>query len=262
VDLSAESPGTAIASIEWSADRAVVRDLVLGADDSRVVAVADGADKVGIDCPLGWPVPFIEFVSSHRDGRVEIPQGVAGRDWRRKLAFRMTDDAVRQLTGLIPLSVAADRIGHTAMRCAGLLAQLVLEGERVDRRGLGVVVEVYPAASLKQWKLPYRGYKGTRNAAMLAGLVDALVSAAPWLALGEFESLCRRSDDAFDAVVAAMTARAALLDLVMTPSAEQSEVAAIEGWIAVPTAGSLPCLEPSSLPTARELRRPPFDPTG
>jgi Protein of unknown function (DUF429) len=67
-----------------------------------------------------------------------------------------------------PLSVAADRIGHTAMRCAGLLIQLASQERPVDRRGTGVVVKVYPAASLKQWRLPYRGYKLPCNAAELA----------------------------------------------------------------------------------------------
>lgn len=237
VDLAAEPKGTAIASIVWSTEGAVVRDVVLGADDAQVVRAAVGADKVGIDCPLGWPMPFVEFISRHRDGHVAIPPGVAGRDWRRKLAFRATDDAVRQLTGLIPLSVAADRIGHTAMRCAGLLALLALDGRAVDRRGSGLVVEVYPAASLKQWNLPYRGYKGASNAARLGALLDALLAAAPWLALEAFEGLCRRSDHATDAVVAAITAWAAHLGLVTTPPASQSDLAAIEGWIAVPATG-------------------------
>lgn len=85
-----------------------------------------------------------------------LPEEVAGHDWRRQLAFRRTDEPVRAATGLVPLSVAADRIAHPAMRCAGLLARLALEGQPVDRSGSGVVVEVYPAASLKQWGLPHR----------------------------------------------------------------------------------------------------------
>jgi hypothetical protein len=78
-----------------------------------------------------------------------IPGGLTGRQWRRRLAWRVTDEVVRAETGLIPLSVAADRIGHTAMRCTGLLAQLARQGQPVDRCGRGVLVEVYPATSLK-----------------------------------------------------------------------------------------------------------------
>jgi predicted nuclease with RNAse H fold len=235
VDLAAEPKITAVALIDWTAAGAVVRALDVGADDSRIIQAVAGAAKVGIDCPLGWPAPFVAFISSHHDGHVVIPDGVSGRDWRHKLAYRTTDDVVHQLVGRLPLSVAADRIGHTAMRCAGLLAQLALKGRAVDRSGAGVVVEVYPAASLKQWGLPYRGYKGAANRSSLATLVESLSMAAPWLSLGTHESLCRASDDAIDAVVAGMTARAALLGLATVPTEEQADVAAIEGWIALPT---------------------------
>jgi len=78
----------------------------------------------------------------------------------------------------------------------------------VDRRGTGTVVEVYPAATLKTWNLPYRGYKRPPNRAALSRLVDALLQAAPWLSLGRHELTCRRSDHALDAVIAALTARA------------------------------------------------------
>jgi predicted nuclease with RNAse H fold len=235
VDLAAEPLGTAVAAIEWSNEGAAVRDLVLGASDNQIIDLMVGADKVGIDCPLGWPEPFVEFVVAHREGRLLVPDELAGRDWRRTLAYRATDAAVRRLTGLIPLSVAADRIAHPAMRCAGLLARLALNGQPVDRRGTGLVVEVYPAASLKQRDLPYRRYKGGLNAAGLAQLVEAILAAAPWLALGEFTDRCQRSDDATDAVVAALTARAAALNLTTTAPTEQSDLAGVEGWIAIPT---------------------------
>ncbi|MEO6713138.1 MAG: DUF429 domain-containing protein [Mycobacteriales bacterium] len=85
---------------------------------------------------------------------------IAGDRWRAFLANRETDRAVHQAVGLWPLSVAADRIGLAAMRAAGLLADLADAGRAVDRAGTGVVVEVYPAASLKVWGLPHKGYKG------------------------------------------------------------------------------------------------------
>jgi hypothetical protein len=62
-----------------------------------------------------------------------------------------------------------------------------------------------------------------------------LLIAAPWLSLGDYESVCRRSDHALDAVIAGLTARASFLGLATQPSKEQAEVAAIEGWIALPT---------------------------
>lgn len=236
VDLAAEPARTALALIEWNDGKAVVKELVRGADDDAILAALADAGKAGIDCPLGWPEAFITFVADHRAGHVVIPEGLTGQQWRRLLAWRRTDEAVRTRTGLIPLSVAADRIGHAAMRCAGLLAELARAGQAVDRCGTGVVVEVYPAASLKQWGLPHRGYKQPRNAQALTALVDGLLAAARWLDLGEHHALCRTSHDALDAVIAALTARAAAQGMTTRPDDDQESAARSEGWIALPEA--------------------------
>lgn len=237
VDLAAEPPKTAIAWVDWTdTAHASVQKLVLGAEDKDLLSGIMQSQKAGIDCPLGWPDKFVDFVSNHRKmGNVVVPEELARRDGRHKLAYRTTDEAVHKSAGFWPLSVAADRIGYTAMRCAGLLALLAREGQPVDRAGGGVVVEVYPAASLKMWKLPHQRYKGTRGSAQLDSLVDQLLLAAPWLSLGAFADLCRKSDDALDAVVAALIARAAFLGWVEVPSQDQTEAAKTEGWIAIPT---------------------------
>lgn len=236
VDLAAEPAGTALAIIDWNADRATITEVVRGADDDVILAALTRAGKAGIDCPLGWPSAFVSFVTDHQAGHVTIPGGLTGKAWRRQLAWRVTDEVVRAETGLIPLSVSADRIGHAAMRCAGLLAQLAGQGQPADRRGRGVVVEVYPAASLKCWGLPHRGYKNSRNPQVLEALIDDLLAAAPWMDLGPWESLCRGSHDATDAVIAALTARAAQKNVVTWPDERQQAAARSEGWIALPTA--------------------------
>ena len=236
VDLAAEPERTAVARIEWSSGRARICDVICGADDGMILAAIAEAQKAGIDCPLGWPDDFVALVAAHQAGHVTVPGDLTGREWRRRLTMRLTDRVVHADTGLTPLSVAADRIGHVALRCAGLLAQLARRGQAVDRCGSGRVVEVYPAASLKRWGLPYRGYKRPGDAQRLGHLVDQLLAAAPWLDGGGAESLCRRSHDAADAVVAALTARAASQNLTSLPTASQEPAARTEGWIAVPNA--------------------------
>jgi predicted nuclease with RNAse H fold len=221
-----------MAVLRWSDTDAAVQSLVLDVDDAAITKAATEADKLGIDCPLGWPDDFLLFLQEHHAG-----QDVAGRDWRRKLAYRATDRAVRERTGLTPLSVAADRIGLTAMRAAGILSRLAAEGRPVDRTGSGIVVEVYPAASLRSWGLPFRAYKGVNRRPAREALIGALLERTPWLDLRAYVDLCAESDDALDAVIAALTSRAAALSKTSTPDdAHLLAQARREGWIVLPEA--------------------------
>lgn len=104
----------------------------------------------------------------------------------------------------------------------------------MDRTGAGAVVEVYPAASLLGWGLRHRGYKWPRTPAALAAVAGDLLAAAPWLDCGPHEDTIRRSHDAFDAVIAALTARAASQGQTWPPSAADLRAARTEGWIAIP----------------------------
>jgi hypothetical protein len=232
VDLAAEPKKTAVAVIDWHAGGAVVDWVKTGFTDADILAASAGAAKVGIDCPLGWPEPFIEFLNAQREGR---PLAAHDLEGRRLLAYRMTDRAVTEAIGLRPLSVAADRIGHAAMRAAGLLAALEQTGASVDRSGAGLVVEVYPAAALKVWQLTHTKYKGTGSSAARNELVDALRARMPALELASFEPLCRVSDDAFDSLICALIARASALGKVTLPDQAQAAHAMTEGWIAIPT---------------------------
>lgn len=100
------------------------------------------------------------------------------------------------------------------------------------------MVEVYPAASLHCWGLPFKGYKGAANRGQRKALITALLGAAPWLQLGPHAQLCAESDDALDAVIAAVTARAAALAKVTQPrDGSERAQAEREGWIALPTTG-------------------------
>ena len=72
--------------------------------------------------------------------------------------------------------MAADRIGHTAIRLAALMPQLG-DHIRSPLDGSGALAEVYPAAALNVWGLPHRGYKRGVNAAGRNELVDLLQSA-------------------------------------------------------------------------------------
>jgi len=238
VDLAAEAKGTALAVIEWQADAARLTSLHLGVADALIVDTARDIDKLGIDCALGWPDAFVQFVSAHASGHTlgTAVDGAAvdgGMEWRRTLAYRETDRRARAITGRWPLSVSTDRLGLTAMRCAGLLARLAESGFDTDRSGSGLVAEVYPGASLRLWGFDTRGYRA--DASARRQLLALVAAEAPWLDLAGFAELMVASGDAFDAVIAALAARGAALGRSTPPAPEHLEQARREGWIALPT---------------------------
>jgi predicted nuclease with RNAse H fold len=235
VDLSAEARGTGIAIIDWHSGGGRLSEVGVGADDAVVLAALEGADRAGIDSPLGWPEPFVDFLIAHRAGRAPAPTGQSGLAWRRELSRRATDLHVAETAGVVPLAVSADKIAAVAMRAAGLLAALADAGRPVDRSGLGLLVEVYPAAALRVWGLASRSYKGISNKPALGLLVDELRTALPDLDWCGHDAVCRQSDDALDAVVCALVARAVHLGLTAGPPDHLSIRAATEGWIHLPS---------------------------
>lgn len=244
VDLAASPAKTAVATVEWGdGGRARLLTVQERAEDEVIVEAVRSAVKTGIDCPLGWPAPFVDFLHRHERGSV-APHEFRSTELRRSIAYRRTD-LVLNRAGYRPLSVSADRIAHAAMRAAGLLAALAQDGHDVDRAGRGAVVEVYPAGALHRWGLAWRVYKGRSHTDRRHQLVQALVHAAPWLAMSADQvDRLRHSDDAFDAVIAALVARAAAIGAVGQPGPGDEESAAREGWIAMPTTPLSGLLDP------------------
>lgn len=193
----------------------------------------------GIDCPVGWPRALIPFLTGHLTFDADPVLAHDGIEGRRLLAYRDTDRFVTRRTGLIPLSVSADRLAHPAMRCAVIQARIAALHGPQPRDGSGRLAEVYPAASLKLWGLVARGYKGrgTPEADRLSMLLANLRQQAPWLDLAGQEDRLAASDDLFDAVVASLTARAAAVGLTAPPDGAHAAAALDEGWIHLPSCG-------------------------
>ena len=267
VDLAAEAAGTALAVLNVSGAAVALESLSLGLDDETIVRATRDVELIGIDCAFGWPSDFVDFVSRHSAavepgaaaGGVQ-PAGpaasLAGANdpvamptandltalpatgdlaWRRQLAYRETDRVVTELTGARPLSVATDRLGMTALRCAVLLQRLAADGRVVDRSGEhpSAVVEVYPAMALRVWGIARPGYKAATDARL--ALIADLERAAPWLQFGEHRALMATSADALDAVLAALVALAHGRGASIRPEPHQRALAEVEGWIAIPT---------------------------
>jgi Protein of unknown function (DUF429) len=239
IDLSSQDAKTASCVINWSGGGAWVSALEVGVTDEAISGLLsdDNVAKTGLDVPFGWPMAFADAVFHHsKDG--DWPSGYRHADIRA-FRFRRTDIHVWRQTGLWPLSVSTDRIGIPTMRAAALLS-----AGRVPLDGSGRAVEVYPAAALRQWDLPYKRYKATNHRDERVGLLAQVVAATrDWLSIPtQFHALCEHSDDAFDALIAALVARAAALkEVIAIPDAERG-AASREGWIHIPKSGSLSML--------------------
>ena len=100
----------------------------------------------------------------------------------------------------------------------------------------GKVIEVYPAASLTMWDLDSKGYKGAEKRHVLATLVQELqTQTSPWLELTmKPRDLCHQWDDAFDALIASLTAGAHHVQGAPDMEGWPLRVVEREGWIVLP----------------------------
>jgi predicted nuclease with RNAse H fold len=236
VDLSAQPKETAACTLTWADATCNIEQLVIGLDDDAIIDLVEvkRPTKIGIDAPFGWPVPFVQALSLY----TETGEWPESGDNRRRLRLRSTDIAtIDETGGPPPLSVSSDRIAVCAMRCAELLGRLAGTKE-IDRTGVGTVVEVYPAAALRQWGCEASGYKGGKPEQQRAreSLTQAIASATVrWLKLDdEHRQLLTANDHLLDALVAALVARATELALSIPIPEAMRGVAAREGWIHLP----------------------------
>jgi predicted nuclease with RNAse H fold len=246
IDLAAGAPDTAVCAISWGKKAARVDRVLTGREDRTamedpgLVSAMAGADRIGVDVPLGWPVAFVKAIARHEQGK-----RWRGED-RDAMRFRETDRHVRaNVPPILPLSVSTEKLGVTALRGAALIDQLSRRGVAVDRSGVdGPVAEVYPAAALCRWigrRCSYKGRapKDPRDellAQLLAGVGGAMEMG------DDARAACVASDHAFDAFVSSLVARAVARGKTARPPKKQRELARQEGWIHVPEEGSLGAL--------------------
>lgn len=236
IDMAVQPVDTAAAAIHWHDGTAEVQPPLTRCSDVDILTVLtslESVDHAGIDCPFGWPQTFAEALQSH----------AAGAPWpgrseplahyelsRLRLTDRVVDAVVRPIAKKGPLSVSMDKLGATAWRWAWLADRLSAEGHPVDRSGAGPIHEVYPAGSRAVWDL---GLGKDRSTSLVA-------VRAPWLRFAPgAQDAYDRSEHAFDALIASMTARATALGLTRLPdNDDERRFAVVEGWIHLPQDGS------------------------
>jgi hypothetical protein len=98
VDFAASPKNTAACEIRWSPGGAVVERAGSGVDDAAFLSLLEDVPKggrLGLDCPLAWPVAFVSAVHAHRQ-RAPCPyRGCADRTelrWRARMGLPTTSE--------------------------------------------------------------------------------------------------------------------------------------------------------------------------
>jgi hypothetical protein len=244
VDFASQVTNTATCCLAWGPNSATLESFNEACDDDYLLALSSRVAKFGIDVPLGWPSPFVEAVAMHADNGA-WPLRYEHSKNANEYRLRQTDLHVGRSNLPLPLSVAADRIAIPTMRAAALVSKIT---PKVVLDGSGLVCEVYPAAALARWHFTSRGYKGASKRDTRALLVNEFAQrTSSWLDIEkDFWALCVKNDNLFDALVAALVSRAALLGLTEPIPMDLREAARKEGWIAIPREGSLSQLTPGT----------------
>ena len=229
LDLSTSPKKSAVVAIEWSRTGAQVVQLHQPVDTQQIINLIVGSDGWwAVDVPFGWPEPFVEFIRDHQVGPVTRTDPARWEQWRTsEISLRETDRHVHDATGVRPLPAAFQLLGATAAHWAVIEAELASKGVVIDRAGLTPrLIETYPSAVLAGWGIQ-RSPKPTW---------PVLKPFLGPLKVDGFESLLEANDDARDALICALVARARALELTDLPTDQQTDLAQAEGWIHLPTA--------------------------
>lgn len=235
VDLASQPKDTGLCRLEAADGAWRVARLETGVDDAALREALLACDAAGLDVPLGWPDAFRALLAG---GTVQADGWTP--ETRDALVLRATDRAVKAAFRR-PLSVAADTIALPALRWRLLAETLAAAGHPPrpwpwdGEPGLKVA-ETYPALSLHRWGLRSSGYKGPGREADRAALLEGLLARFPLTLDPAHRDLACATDHALDALVAALTALAAVEGRVALLPPDQRDLARREGWILMPEA--------------------------
>lgn len=253
INLSAAAKFTTLIAIEWSDQKAWVSEAIVDLEDDELIGYLSTGDRTGVYAPFGWPVAMVEAVASYTNS--DQWQRASRREFRHRETEAFVHDVLQSEADqdLWPQSVSCDRLALQARRMAQLREQLFSEtGKRFDRAGGDHVLEVYtPGASLL-WGLNSHSASGLEippDASEKPGLmlIQRIEAAAPWLQWKEGKrAVCLKNEHTGDALLAALVARAAELDLTIHPENGHLDHARREGWMHLPTKASLPSLATAS----------------
>lgn len=225
--------------------------------EKTVVGWLGSAEKclLAIDAPLGWPRHLGNALVSHEAGCACAFQNLKDdspfqRTKKRKtsdadlLFQRATDRRIHDALDIKPLDVGANLIARTAhsalcfldglRRKTGLPIPLAPASVAESVKNV-LAIEVYPAATLKAFGFPYKGYKDEKKEAHMETRACIIRRLDNKMKLRKnIKNKMQDNSDILDAVVCVLAA-ADFVDervhLILPESTEDQKLAEKEGWI-------------------------------
>lgn len=240
IDLGVDRARTAVVVIDTSRGLHVEQTVTGPSDDhlSRLLVDASVAG-VGVNAPLIAPTRRRVIVS---DLGVDISADVDAVCAGLTATFlvRATDRHLMTRLAHRPPRVHATAQTRGAVTVRGRRLLAALPADQVDPAGVtGRVVEVDPCVALDAWDTPYAGYVGFAGSADVAEVRETIVASLAARLMTDPADLGVRDGHQLNALVAAFVAVMARTGLVEPIPAVHLDAARREGWMAIPTAGSL-----------------------
>jgi hypothetical protein len=174
--------------------------------------------------PLSASRPFpsaIEFLRCLLEGKSPMP----------KKPLRRTEQYWNQKGVNVRSTLWAGARGGAAMTaaCLKLLSETECPIWPWQRNQRQLLVEAFPAAQLRHWRLPHQAYnrQTARDSAVRRSIVKSLTAR---IDLGDFQNAVEQSADALDAVLCALAAQAVVDEQVVS---HEERFMDTEGLIAV-----------------------------
>lgn len=216
-------------------NRLTVREVKVGLSESHIIDLIckiireNGQTLMAIDSPLGWPQALGNSLIDHKAGMT-----IESND--NFLFRRETDRFIREKIEIQSLDVGADKIARTALATLKRLNQIRSKSNHEiplswnpDVIKIPSCIEVYPAATLKAWEIPPRGYRGNEPRHYDARIniikkLKAFIELAP-ATIKAMENC----DHAIDAVICLLAAHDFVCRRSLPP--KDPNIAHKEGWI-------------------------------
>jgi predicted nuclease with RNAse H fold len=246
IDCASKPEKTGIALARYDGNTLEILDVFLGkANESIGQALLQknlsSPTLLAIDAPLGWTLPMSQALAHHKAGgslRHNLKSLRHNLKEKDRFFRRYTDEFTHHKVKKLPLEVGADRIARTAYSALMILDELRVKHRvemlwnhtHLELIDMGVI-EVYPAATLKQLNILSSNYKLKADIDKRRIILNELKGKYVFLNIDTFEDSLILNADLLDALICVLCAVDFYLGSTFPIPTEAIDIVKKEGWI-------------------------------